>query len=183
MFILKDWGVEKNNLNETDKIVLFYSENAKNMTVDLHIALEKIKAKIEYIKVKVGTANALDFQLASYLGAYIEKNKSQRYFIISKDSGFDAVCNFWKGRGVLIERIDVVSVVDKNKEAVVKALSNILSEKDALKVYKIICDNKTKADIHNNITKEFPSEGNKKAPGIYKAIKSFIKDKKADYTY
>lgn len=171
-------GVIKTELNETDKIIIFYSENAKTMTVDLHRELEKIKAKKEYIKVNVGTANALDFQLSSYLGSCIEKDKDQRYFIISKDSGFDAVCNFWKGRGISIERINAVSTIDKNKDEIVKALTDTVSEKDALKVYKIICNYKTKQGIHNNLVKEFPSEGNKKASVIYKNIKSFIKEKK-----
>ncbi|MBQ3903882.1 MAG: hypothetical protein II744_02805, partial [Eubacterium sp.] len=97
-------GISKTNVNETDKIVIFYSEKAKSITIDLHKELEKTKVVKEYVKVKVGTANALDFQLASYLGAYVEKEKDKRYFIISKDLGFDAVCDFWKSRGIIIKR-------------------------------------------------------------------------------
>ena len=87
-------GISKIDLNENDKLVLFYSENAKSLTIDVHKELEKIKAEKEYIKVRVGTANALDFQLASYLGASVEKDNTKRFFIISKDLGFDAVCDF-----------------------------------------------------------------------------------------
>ena len=171
-------GISKTNVNETDKIVIFYSEKAKSITIDLHKELEKTKVVKEYVKVKVGTANALDFQLASYLGAYVEKEKDKRYFIISKDLGFDAVCDFWKSRGIIIKRIDSISTIDRNKEDMLKALAYILNEKEALKVYKIVCDYKTKQGIHNNLVKAFPSKDNKRASEIYKAIKSLISDKK-----
>ena len=171
-------GITKTNMNETDRIIIFYSENAKTLTMDLHRELEKTKVIKEYVKVNVGTANALDFQLASYLGAYIEREKDKRYFIVSKDLGFDAVCDFWKSRGIILKRIDSVSTMDRNKEDMVKALNGILTEKEALKVYKIVCSYKTKEGIHNNLVKTFPSPDNKKASEIYKAIKPLIKDKK-----
>ena len=171
-------GISKIDLNENDKLVLFYSKNAKSLTIDVHKELEKIKAEKEYIKVRVGTANALDFQLASYLGASVEKDNTKRFFIISKDLGFDAVCDFWKSRNVIIKRIDSINSIDRNKEDVVKCLEKILSEKDALKVYKIVTTFKTKQGIHNNLVKTFPSKDNKKASEIYNAIKNLIDDKK-----
>ena len=171
-------GISKTKADETDKIIIFYSENAKSITIDLHKELEKSKAVKEYIKVKVGTANALDFQLASYLGSCIEREKENQYFIISKDLGFGAVCSFWKSRNIEIKRIDSISSIDRNKEDMLKELSDILSEKEATKVYKIVCNYKTKQGIHNNLVKAFPSKDNKKASEIYNAIKSLISDKK-----
>lgn len=140
--------------------------------------LEKTKAQKEYIKVKVGTKNALDFQLATYLGSYIKKDDEKRIFIISGDLGFDAICDFWKSRNVIIKRIDSISAIDRSKEDVITALADILSEKEASKVYNIICNYKTKQGIHNNLMKAFPSEDNKLASEIYKTIKRFINDKK-----
>ena len=171
-------GISKENFNESDKIVIFYSENAKSMTIDLHREFEKTRATKEYIKVKVGSSNALDFQLSSYLGSCIEKDRSKRFYIISKDLGFDSVCDFWKSRNVIIKRIDSISSIDRNKEDVVKALNGILSEQEALKVYNIITNYKTKQGIHNNLVKSFPSKDNAKASEIYKLIKKFINDKK-----
>ena len=34
-------GISKIDLNENDKLVLFYSENAKSVTIDVHKELEK----------------------------------------------------------------------------------------------------------------------------------------------
>ena len=59
-------GVEL--LTEEDTVCIFYSDNADSMTFDLHRKLNETKAHIIYHKVAVGTKNALDFQLAKYLG-------------------------------------------------------------------------------------------------------------------
>lgn len=171
-------GISKLNLNETDDFHIFYSEKANSITIELYKELDKIDAKVNFIKVKVGTANALDFQLATYLGHCIAENSSKKYFIISKDKGFDSVCDFWKGRNIVIKRIDSINSIDRNKDEVAKILTGIVSEKEALKVYNIICNYKTKMGIHNNLVKAFPSNDNKKASQIYNTIKPLIKDKK-----
>ena len=62
-------GVEL--LAEEDTVCIFYSDNADSMTFDLHRKLNETKAQIIYHKVAVGTKNALDFQLATYLGYLI----------------------------------------------------------------------------------------------------------------
>lgn len=62
-------GVEL--LTEEDTVCIFYSDNADSMTFDLHRKLNETKANIIYHKVAVGTKNALDFQLATYLGYLI----------------------------------------------------------------------------------------------------------------
>ena len=171
-------GISKLNVDKSDKIIIFYSEKAKSITIDLHKELEKTEIIKEYIKVKVGTANALDFQLSSYLGSYIERSHDSQYYIISKDLGFDAVCSFWKSRNITIKRIDSISSINRNKEDIIKVLSDILTEKEAIKAYKIVCNYKTKQGIHNNLVKAFPSKDNKKASEIYKLIKPLINDKK-----
>lgn len=171
-------GISKLNLNETDVFYIFYSDNSKNITIDLHKEIEKVKAKVIFVKVKVGAANALDFQLSTYLGYLIKENHDKKFFIISKDKGYDSVCDFWKGRQTVIKRIDSINSIDRGKEEIAKALTGILSEKDAVKVYNIICNYKTKQGIHNNLIKAFPSDKNEKASKIYKAIKPMINDKK-----
>lgn len=62
-------GVEL--LAKEDTVCIFYSDNADSMTFDLHRKLNETKAQIIYHKVAVGTKNALDFQLATYLGYLI----------------------------------------------------------------------------------------------------------------
>lgn len=95
-------GVEL--LTEEDTVCIFYSDNADSMTFDLHRKLNETKAHIIYHKVAVGTKNALDFQLATYLGYLIcEQQKEDihpNYFIVTKDNGFTSLMVYWKAQGV-----------------------------------------------------------------------------------
>lgn len=100
-------GVEL--LAEEDTVCIFYSDNADSMTFDLHRKLNETKAKIIYHKVAVGTKNALDFQLATYLGYLIcEQQKEDihpNYFIVTKDNGFSSLMVYWKAQGVPVRII------------------------------------------------------------------------------
>ncbi len=89
-------------LEETDRVVLFYSENANRMTFDLHQRLTTAKAVVEYREVPVGGHNALDFQLATYLGYLIANDRNGQFVIISSDRGFEYVSNFWRKAGFRI---------------------------------------------------------------------------------
>ena len=95
-------GVEL--LSEEDTVCIFYSDNADSMTFDLHRKLNETKAQIIYHKVAVGTKNALDFQLATYLGYLICEQQKEDvhpdYFIVTKDNGFTSLLVYWKAQGV-----------------------------------------------------------------------------------
>ena len=100
-------GVEL--LSEEDTVCIFYSDNADSMTFDLHQKLNETKAKIIYHKVAVGTKNALDFQLATYLGYLICEQQREgihpNYFIVTKDNGFTSLLVYWKAQGVPVRII------------------------------------------------------------------------------
>ena len=100
-------GVEL--LTEEDTVCIFYSDNADSMTFDLHRKLNETKANIIYHKVAVGTKNALDFQLATYLGYLISEQQREgihpNYFIVTKDNGFTSLMVYWKAQGVPVRII------------------------------------------------------------------------------
>ena len=100
-------GVEL--LTEEDTVCIFYSDNADSMTFDLHRKLNETKANIIYHKVAVGTKNALDFQLATYLGYLICEQQREGihpdYFIVTKDNGFTSLMVYWKAQGVPVRII------------------------------------------------------------------------------
>ncbi len=100
-------GVEL--LAEEDTVCIFYSDNADSMTFDLHRKLNETKAQIIYHKVAVGTKNALDFQLATYLGYLICEQQREGihpdYFIVTKDNGFTSLMVYWKAQGVPVRII------------------------------------------------------------------------------
>ena len=96
-------------LTEEDIVCIFYSDNADSMTFDLHRKLNETKAQIIYHKVAVGTKNALDFQLATYLGYLICEQQREGihpdYFIVTKDNGFTSLMVYWKAQGVPVRII------------------------------------------------------------------------------
>ena len=90
-------------LREEDIIHIFYTENSKK--VDLDIVANHGKAHLETIKVAAGK-QSLDMHLVSYLGYLIglDKEKLDEYVVISKDTDFDNVINFWKQSGIEVSR-------------------------------------------------------------------------------
>ena len=124
-------GVEL--LAKEDTVCIFYSDNADSMTFDLHRKLNETKAQIIYHKVAVGTKNALDFQLATYLGYLICEQQKEGihpdYFIVTKDNGFTSLMVYWKAQGVPV-RIIRNLLWGKNP----MAEQNLLTEENAMEV-------------------------------------------------
>ncbi|MBQ1423941.1 MAG: hypothetical protein IIY96_05825 [Lachnospiraceae bacterium] len=175
-------GIEE--LLSTDTVHIFYSDNADKLTFDVLRMIMCSKAKILYQKVGVGHKNALDFQLASYLGYLIRDNADRpyEYYIVSKDNGYEALAAFWKEHDAMVRVISGISTQMQEemekalKEKVESALTkNALGNADdAAAVTKIIMSYKTKQGINNALQKRFPE----RVKDIYRTIKPLITDKK-----
>lgn len=174
-------GISK--LDEGDIVCIFYSDNADTLTFGLHKRLNESKANILYHRVEVGSKNALDFQLASYLGYIIHENleKPYKYYLVSKDNGFSSLTGYWTKRKTDVSL--VMDVAGRNEKLELMELKlkveKVINEKDLLEqVIKIIQQYKTKQGINSALMKQFPSKDNKKSSEIYNAIKPILSDKK-----
>ncbi len=85
-----------NWLSENDTVVIFYSNNADTLTFEAMDLILNSNAAIRKFKIARGGKNALDFQLATYLGFLIHENGNPYFYIISRDNGFHYVIDFWK---------------------------------------------------------------------------------------
>ncbi len=113
-------GIEK--LTENDKLVIFYTTNAETLTFSLYEKLVSCKAEIKLYKVQCGGKNALDFQLATFLGYVLGNNPDADCHIISNDKGYEYVRSFWKEKNVKIKiSSDIAGNVQKLLPAVVPA--------------------------------------------------------------
>ena len=103
-------------LGEDDMVCIFYTDNSDTLSFGLHKRLNESQATIIFRKVLEGTKNALDFQLASFLGYIICENEAKpyHYYIVSKDKGFECIVNYWKKKADIKL---VVNVVKENEEA------------------------------------------------------------------
>ena len=153
-------GIE--HLQQKDTVIIFYSNMCDNMTFSTHENMNHSSAKIEFVKVMVGSKNSLDFQLVTYLGYLIARNPKEEYKIVSNDSGFSSVVEFWTVRGIRISMVADLSHKQQDKFlSLEKQISSYLPDEgqsdvdliiDYLKRYK------TKQGFHNALTKKFGSE-------------------------
>ena len=190
-----------NSVSEGDTLILFYSEHCKAISLDVINTIIQMKLHYSSFKVKVGTKNALDFQLATYLGYLIGQGNREedKYFIISKDKGYDCLCEYWKDYGFEVERVllteeppeETAKKTATKKAAKPKKRANKIQSSDILtideitkvltmedaptEVLEIFNHYKTKVAINNGLAKKF--KDSKKASAIYKKLKPLLKEK------
>ena len=174
-----------NKLPAEDVVVIFYSENADSLTFGLHRRLNESKASISFQRVEVGKKNALDFQLASFLGYIIHENMQEPYdyYIVTQDRGYESLVTYWKKR-----KVNVSLVVNVARQSEMSAQNELETQVAALlkdktiapDVAKMILNYKTKLGLNNALVKKYPSKDNKRAAEIYSAIKPLIADKKGN---
>lgn len=189
-------GVE-DNLGKNDKICLLYTDTCKQIPFEvLEKMIHKQDLKLEVIKAGSGGKNALDFQLSSYMGYIIAKNEEQKcsFYIVSKDTGFNHLIDFWKSRGVNVSRVANFSfegeaaqktVKAKSTKSKSKAVTNKATKEELLKyisneeysdsILEIINSYKTIVSIKNGFDKEF--RDTQKSSALYKKLKSYLKAK------
>ncbi|MBR6107525.1 MAG: hypothetical protein IKQ39_05915 [Oscillospiraceae bacterium] len=80
--------------SQDDRVILFYSHAAN--TLSFEIMDEMIASNImpERVCLERTGKNALDFQLVTFLGYLIAREKADAYYIISKDTGYQAAIAF-----------------------------------------------------------------------------------------
>ncbi|MCR5596556.1 MAG: hypothetical protein K6G19_00110 [Lachnospiraceae bacterium] len=184
--------------SEKDILVIFYSEHCPSIPLDLVESLFEKGLMIRCKMATVGTKNALDFQLSSYLGFLIGSNtRAEKYFIISNDKGYDCLCDYWGSIGIDVERKTVSKQEEKkstaakkksgdtkskstkskqNESANMKEIKEWVSENDQPEeVLKIFNQYKTKQAICNGLSKLF--RDSKKTSEVYKKLKPLLKEK------
>ena len=195
-------------LNSTDEVFIFYSDKADGITFDVHKNLNETKAKINLQKVEVGSKNALDFQLSSYLGFIINErlnkdNENTSYFIVTKDSGFSCLTNYWKNKNIDISIVinllckqedkaednndnkiednntnsePIKEVSTKFDNLPLQTVNNTIDNEGLKFIVETINNYQSKHEINNALVKHY--KDTKKASEIYKTIKPLLADKK-----
>lgn len=86
------------------KVMVFVGANQTKIPFDLADALQALGEKAEYIKISGTGRNALDFHIAFYLGELVDRDDTDTFHIISKDSGFDPLIRHLEARNVKTRR-------------------------------------------------------------------------------
>lgn len=86
-------GIE--TLGMDDQVVILYSVNSNTISFEMHQKIMSCAANVEYYQIRRGGKNSLDFQLSSLLGYLLASGLYTHLYIVSNDSGFDALYDFW----------------------------------------------------------------------------------------
>lgn len=173
-------------LDKNDNVIIFYSQNADKLPFSLHSQIIETKAKITCFEVDTMGKNALDFQLSSYIGYIVAKHPKCMCYIISKDNGYENVCNFWRRYGRKICLIPDISQCRKceplKKSDIKEALTGLeLEKEDAEFVKNLIIENAERYDMPVSKIKCFVNQelcrkfGSEKTKSIYAVVRQFIK--------
>ena len=116
-------------LSASDRVVIFYGDSIKSIPFETHVEMMASKAVIEYIETHKVAKNYLDFQLATYLGFLIGKGEKGPVYIISQDTGFDSIVDFWRGRNIEAFRQPSIASPSSPKDVSLKK-GNLHKEKE-----------------------------------------------------
>ena len=86
------------------KVKIFLGPNQSKIPVALASALQSLGENAEYIILETAGSNALDFHIAYYIGTLSSVEPTAFFHIISKDSGFDPLLKYLKGKKIFAQR-------------------------------------------------------------------------------
>lgn len=141
------------NLGESDVICVMYTEQSKAFSLELVEKIARQHARLESYKAGTGAKNSLDFQLASYLGYMIAKSEGTDdcFYIVSRDTGFNHLVDFWAERNVTVRRIPNFMGEEKDSKGVAAAET---AEEELKAKTKPKSKGKSKVSDSNKATKE-----------------------------
>lgn len=99
-------------LNETDSVIVFYSEAKKNMERRFLENITNSGCAFEICKLYKKGKNALDFYIASKLGEIFGNGFEGTTVIVSHDNGFQAVRDYWEKKSVHKRRVLLADCVE-----------------------------------------------------------------------
>lgn len=85
-------------------VKVFLGPNQSRVPVSLAASLQSLGERAEYIVLETAGSNALDFHIAYYIGVLSAVEPHAFFHIISKDSGFDPLLKYLKGKKIFAHR-------------------------------------------------------------------------------
>ena len=70
-------------------VILFLGPQEAKLPVELVLAMERLGPRGQYVRLRTGGPNALDFLLCHHLGTLTARAPRARFHVLSRDTGFD----------------------------------------------------------------------------------------------
>lgn len=191
--------------DEKFELYICVTENAKSLNFTLLKQLTNDnRHKINIIECHPGK-NSLDFYLSSYLGYLIGKGRHSAYVIVSQDTGYDHVIEYWNSEGYDVTRINTkpekekrvrktkvkekkeepkavekpnseIRVIAKKEVPSVKENSGNKKKQEAVKKETPVTKKETPEKKKASKKKEAPAPEVKKTDGQMDLLKKLLKD-------
>ncbi|GHV45566.1 hypothetical protein AGMMS49546_31670 [Spirochaetia bacterium] len=93
-------------IDKNAKMLIIVGETQKKIPINLIQMTQPYGDSIEWLQIKSnGKKNALDFFIVYFLGYYISTDNNKEYIIYSKDTGYDPLIEYLKGKNINVKRI------------------------------------------------------------------------------
>lgn len=99
-------------LDARDHVIVFYSEARKHMEQRILDEITSSGCVFDICKLCKAGKNALDFYIASRLGELIGEGYEGAIVIVSNDSGFQAVREYWEKKALYKRKILITSCIE-----------------------------------------------------------------------
>lgn len=93
------------------KVKVFLGPNQSKIPVSLAVVIQSLGDKAEYITLEAAGSNALDFHIAYYIGALSAAEPTAFFHVISKDTGFDPLMKYLKGKKIFALRSTCITQI------------------------------------------------------------------------
>lgn len=177
-----EWIKLLEKADDDSHFLIFYTTKSPHMSYPSVVKLLSLNKNLEFILCHEGN-NALDFQLVTYLGYQLYKEPEHDIYIVSKDTGFDAIIHFWEERNISIHRIfsanctndKIILPVSSDNEDISLSDGIIKTETVCGEPKQIIddiiaaCPSNNTSHLHLFLTHFY---GNKNGLNIYKKVTS-----------
>jgi hypothetical protein len=110
------------------RVILFLGPN--NSKLKKALSTQPVDERLECIEMAGSGKNALDFHIAYYLGKLSSEDPSRRFYIISKDRGFDPLIRHVQSLHISISRLkSIEAITGTQPRKLPTAASDVTDEK------------------------------------------------------
>jgi hypothetical protein len=92
-------------------VFVFIGADQAKIPFEFAEAMQRLGENGRYIRITGNGKNALDFQLAYYLGQLVAQDNKAHFHIVSKDAGFDPLIKHLKDQKIQIQRKNTLAEV------------------------------------------------------------------------
>ncbi len=139
-YVLVDFeNVQPKNLellaDHTFKVLVFIGANQSRLPRHVVIAMQALGKDASYVEIEGSGRNALDFHIAYYIGELAGESPKSRFYVVSKDRGFDPLIRHLKGKKISVARVSDIAEIpelrlskatssDEKLDAIIKNLQS-----------------------------------------------------------